>query len=127
MLWNEVLTLLRMSAVRSMAISAIFYALQDYCAASGKELALMDRKFAERNPKYAVACFYKNNREYMFDIPDVGLAEALALHKTDGLAIIPVSVGVELREIAVSIAPEHAYPDCPTQCRGFNLSLIDDE
>lgn len=93
-LWDDVLFTVELYKRRGVGL-AMFYALQDYCSASKKSLALVDVKFT----KYCVASFFKDNKHYMMDIPwDMDSNVKAAVFASDSIAIVPTDIGTNLRQ-----------------------------
>ena len=123
-LWDDVVIMTRMygKMPKSIGLNPVMYALQDYCKASGKDLAVMDPKF-DHAEWGNFACFFKGNTHYLVDMPRVAEVMKQAVYSTDYIMIVPVVMGTNQRSVG-SVEPDLVY-DTPDQCRGFNLSLLD--
>jgi len=123
-MWDDVIVILEMR--KKIGICPVFYALQDYCKASGKGLGVLDLRFCEYNLGSVTpfACFFKDNNNYMVDILDLEEAKKQAIYKCGDMLIVPLDLGTNLRVIG-TVEPDHVYPDNPAQCRGYNLSILE--
>lgn len=129
MLWDDVLVMLKMNErVKGFGINPVLYALQDYCSASGKDLAIIDTRFATSCLKWCnhpPAIYFKDNHQHTMEVKDLEEAKKQAIHISEkGYAFVPFSVGINHCKLG-PVVPDYVYPYNPTQCRGYNLSLID--
>lgn len=124
-LWDDVLFTVKLYEKRGLIVP-LQYALQDYCLAAGKSLAVADVKFNAKLKQCSFASFYKDNKHYMIDIScNMDSIIRAAIFSTDLLAIIPTDIGINLRQVGESMPPDTVYPERNDQCRGYLRSLVE--
>lgn len=122
-LWDDVLFTVKLYEKRGMIIP-LLYALQDYCSASGKSLAVMDERFCASIEQCRFASFYENNKHYMIDIRcGMDTIRSAAMFISDLIAIIPTDLGTNLHQIG-EVTPDNVYPEREGECRGYLRSLV---